>query len=150
MENRAAQLQLLPQLGGVDQVAVMAQRHGALHVVDHDGLGVHPGGGAGSAVAHMAHGHVAQAQLRHFVRGEHVVHQAVVLMGGEQAVVVHHDAAAFLAPVLQGEQPVIRRGRHVALFLRQYAEYAAFLMQLTHKCLVTFLWLHDLLVEKQN
>ena len=128
VENGASQLQFFPQVIGIDQVSVVAQGHGAFHVVHHDGLGVGPAGAAGGAVAHVADGHVALAQLFHFHGGEHVVHQPGVLMGGEDPVVVHHDAAAFLAPVLQGEKAVVYGGRHVALFRGQHAENAAFFM----------------------
>ena len=105
----------------------MRQRHAALDVVDHNGLGVQAVAVAGGAVAHMAHGHVARAQAVQHILGEHIVHQADVLIRIEQAVVVHHNAAALLAAVLQGEQAVVHGFGDVLRIGGEHPEHAAFL-----------------------
>ena len=105
----------------------MRQRHSALDVVDHNGLCVGAVVGACGAVAHMPHGDVPAAQLLQGLGLEHVVDQADVAIIAEHAVVVDHDAAGLLPAVLEGEQTVIHRACHIALFRRIYAENAAFL-----------------------
>ena len=62
VENGAAALQLLPQLLGVGEVAVVGQRHAALEMVHQNGLDVPLVVAAGGAVAHMAHGDAAGSQ----------------------------------------------------------------------------------------
>ena len=53
---------------GVDQIAVVAQRHVALDVADHDRLDVVGVLAAGRGIAHMAHSHIALPQPRKLVR----------------------------------------------------------------------------------
>ena len=62
MEDGAFHFKRLAQLGGVGERAIVRQRHAALDVVDHQGLGVEAGVGAHGAIAHMRHGHLARAQ----------------------------------------------------------------------------------------
>ena len=100
MENGALELQLGPELGGVGQIAVVGQGHAALDMVDQHGLGVAAAAGAGGAVAHVAHGHIALSQALEDRGGEHLAHETHVLEGLEEAVVIDHDAAALLPPVL--------------------------------------------------
>ena len=49
-------------------------------------------------------------------------------MGRENAVVVDHDAAAFLSPVLEGVEPVVNDPSHIGGRRTDDAEYAAFFM----------------------
>ena len=130
MEDGALQLQLLAQLGGVGQRAIVGQRHAALDVVDHQRLGVGATGAAHGAVAGVADGHLPGGQPFEHVCGEHVVDQAHVLVAGDQAVVVDRDAAALLAPVLQCVQAVVAGGGDVHAVLRVDSEDAALLVEL--------------------
>ena len=130
MEDGALLLQLVPQLGGVGQVAVVADGHGALAVVDQHGLSVVAVQGAGGAVAAVAHGHLALVHLLQHVPGEHIRHQANILVAGDHAVVIHRDAAALLAAVLQGVQRVIGLGHHALAAAAVNAEHTTFFMQL--------------------
>ena len=130
MENRAGELQLLSKPKGIDQIAVMRQGQRAFAVIDHNGLGVIPVRGAGGAVAHMAHSHVPRSQPGQRLRCEYVLYQPEVLVGGYDAVVAYRNAAALLAPVLQGKQAVVRRGGDLPAFPRVNAENAALLSQL--------------------
>ena len=134
VEDRAAQLQLLAQLPGVDEVAVMAQSQGALEVVDEHGLSVDAALCAGGAVAAVAHGHAALVQLFQHVAGKDLVDQAHVLVAVDHAVVVDGDAAALLPAMLQGVERVVGGGHHAGFSVLEVdAEYAAFLMQLVKR-----------------
>jgi len=66
------------------------------------------------------------------VPGEDLVGKAVVLVVPEDSVVVYHDAAAFLSPVLQCEKPVVNRLRNILSVFAENAEDAAFLMKIAH------------------
>ena len=100
VEDSSLELQLLFQLFCIDQVAVVGHHHGALDMADHQGLGILPGGDADGGIPHMAHGDLAGAHLFQVIPGEHIRHQAHVLIGGDDPAVVDRDAAALLAPVL--------------------------------------------------
>ena len=128
LENGAPALQLLPQLVGVGQVAVVGQGHAALVVVHQDGLDVALVVGPGGAVAHVAHGDGPRAQRAEPLCREHVVHQPHVPVGGEDPVVVHRDAGALLPPVLEGIQGVVGQGGHIGSLRRVHAEHAALLV----------------------
>ena len=100
LKNGAFRLQLLAQFVGVGEIAVVSQSHAALMVIDQNGLNIALVVAAGGAVPHMAYGNVALSQRRETLRREHVAHQSYVPIGGEHPVVVHHNAAALLSPVL--------------------------------------------------
>ena len=110
MEDGALLLQALPQLEGVGQVAVMAQGHRPLAVVDQHRLGVVAVEGAGGGIAAMAHGQLAPVHLAQHIRAEDIVHQAYILVAGDDAVPVDGNAAALLTPVLKSIQRVIHVG----------------------------------------
>ena len=129
LENGAPALQLLPQLVGVGQVAVVGQGHAALVVVHQDGLDVALVVGPGGAVAHVAHGDGAGAQGAEPLLRKHVVHQPHIPVGGEKPVIVHYDARALLPPVLQGIQGIVGQGGHVGGLRGIDAEDPALLMQ---------------------
>ena len=52
-------------------------------------------------------------QVRQGLPSKHVVHQAQPLERTDLHAVAHHDAGAFLAPVLKGKQALIKKGRRV-------------------------------------
>src|SRR3569832_543497 len=74
-KEQALCLQLLPQLDGVHQVAVVADRHRAARIVDRDRLGVLQRRLAGRRVANVTDGG-GPAQLRQPLGGEDVAHEA--------------------------------------------------------------------------
>ena len=76
-------------------------------MVDLDGLAVAPVGGPGGAVAGVAHRHSSLGEPVQRFTGEHLPHQPKVLVGGEHPVIVDHDAAALLSPVLEGIETVV-------------------------------------------
>ena len=78
----------------------MRQRHTPLDMIDHNRLAIQPAVHAGRAVPHMTGRHVSLAQTPHDVGGKHIVDQPGILIGLEQAVIVHHNATAFLPAVL--------------------------------------------------
>ena len=126
MEQRAAQLQLRPQSQGIAEVAVVGQGHFALHVVDDNGLGVGPVGAAGGAVAHMADGNGALGKFVQLLPVKHVGQQAKILVDCEEPIVIDHNAAALLTPVLQSKQPIVGQAPKVLALRDVDAENAAF------------------------
>ena len=76
----------------------------------------------------MTNGDVAGAESGQPLRGEHLADEPHIPVGGEHAVVIHHDAGTLLSAVLQGIEGVIRQGGHVGGCFRINAEDAAFLM----------------------
>ena len=130
-EDGAVELVALAQLGGVREVAVVREGHAALDVADDEGLGVLAALAAGGAVAAVGDGHAPLGQLAEHVLREDLADEARVRVAGDDAVVVHGDAAALLAAVLQGVERVVRDAQDVrALFPHVDAEYAALLVQL--------------------
>ena len=94
------------ELGGVDQVAVVAERDLVAGGLAGDGLGVLPGAGAGGAVAGVPDGEVPGQSVELAVV-EDRRDQAVVLQGDQLGAVGHGHAGSLLAAVLQGEQPEV-------------------------------------------
>ncbi|MPM99422.1 hypothetical protein SDC9_146613 [bioreactor metagenome] len=144
LKNGTLGLQLLPQLVGIGEVAVVGQGHAALVVIYQNGLDISFVIAAGGAVAYVAHGDVALPQRLKMLRREHVAHQSHVPIGGEHAVVVHHDAAALLPPMLQSVQRIIAQGGHVLRLFAKYPENAAFLMEMAGRDPNTFSSRHGL------
>ena len=140
VEDGAGELQPLPELGGVGEVSVVAQGHGALHMVDDHGLGVGAALPAGGGVAHMAHGDAAGAQALQDLRGEYLADQSHVLVAGDDAVVVDGDAGALLAPVLKGVQGVVDAAGGMVHAVYVQAENAAFLVEGRHGSYFLFHW----------
>ena len=105
--------ELVAQLGGVDEVAVVAQGDHVAVAAAHEGLGVLPVAGAGGGVAHVADSVLAAEAGEHlFV--EDLAEQTEVLDDRDLAVVAHGDAGALLAAVLQGVEAEERQAGDVA------------------------------------
>ena len=99
-EERHAQLdQLTAQLVGVDQSAVVSKRDN--DAVDGGKMRLRgfPALGAGSAIAHVAHGQLA-GERRQVGVGEHAVEQAQILADHNRAAITHGDPRRFLAAML--------------------------------------------------
>ena len=133
MEDGAAQFQLGSQLKGIAQIAVVGQGQLSLHVVHHHRLTVGLIGAAGGSVAHMTHRHGALRKFFQLLPGEHLVHRTQIPMGGKHTVVIDHNAAALLSPVLQGVQAVISHPRKVCRLLGIGTENAAFFVKFCHE-----------------
>ena len=105
----------LGELGGVDQVAVVAERDRTVGGGAERRLGVLPHGGAGGRVAGVTDGDMA---LEGAERGlvEDLGDQAHVLEDEDLGAVAHRDARGLLSTVLQGVQPEI--GEFGDLFAR--------------------------------
>ena len=85
----------------------MAEGHVALHVGDDDGLDVVVVFAAGGGVADVADRDVPLAQAVEGRAVKDLADEAVALEMTEDAVAGNRDAAAFLAPVLEGVQAEI-------------------------------------------
>ena len=117
----------LPQRQRVGQVAVMADGKAAGVEIGEQGLYVAQNDIAGGRVAVVADRH-APAETRDDVGlAEVVADETKAPLLVEAAAVVGHDAAAFLAAMLQGVQPERRDGRRV--LMPEYAENAALLAE---------------------
>ena len=129
-EDGAVKLQLCAQLAGVGEVAVVREGHAALDVAYDYGLRVLARAPSGGAVAAVADCHLAGGQVPHDLGREHLVHEADVLVAGDDAVVVDGHAAALLAAVLQRVERAVGHGYDVLAGAGYDAEYAALLVQL--------------------
>ena len=131
VEDRTVHFQLVAQLGGIGQVAVVADGHSALAVVQNHGLGVGAGALAAGGIAHMAGGHLGiLRQVSQHARGKYLADQAKIAVAGQHTVHVQGNAAAFLAAVLQGIQRAVHGADHVGFAGGIIdTEHAAFFMQ---------------------
>ena len=102
LEDGARRLQLVAELAGVGQVAVVGHRDGPPMAVDEIGLGVSGHGVARGRVPRVADGPVALDRVQGGLV-EHVVHEAHALVHAQPpAVAAADDPRRFLAPVLLG------------------------------------------------
>ena len=131
MENSPRQLQRIAQFGCIAEIAVVGYGHFPFLVVDLDRLAVVPVRAAGSPVAHMPHCHIPSGQPGQDIRGEHLADQPQILIGRKHTIIIYHDAAALLAAVLQGIQPVIYTRSHIRVPGADDPEHTALFMQ-TH------------------
>jgi hypothetical protein len=76
----------------------------------------------------MTHCHASPGQTGKGVLRKHLSYQPQVLAGGKNAVIVDHNAAAFLPPVLEGIKPVIDQLCCVRGVRTDYTKHTAFLM----------------------
>ena len=105
--------ELVAQLGGVDEVAVVPEGDHVAVAAAHQRLRVLPVARAGGGVAHVADG-VLAAEAREHLLVEHLADEAQVLDDRDLAVVAHGDAGALLAAVLQGVEAEEGQARDVA------------------------------------
>ena len=126
MKDRTAEFQFLPKLIGIHQVAVMRKRYMSFHMVHYNRLSVQAAVGTGGAVAHMAYRHIPLAQFFQYRLRKNIVYQTYIFIRLKDAVIVHHNAAALLPPVLQSKQPIISRSRHIHFMRGKNPENAAF------------------------
>ena len=101
MENRSGQFQSGTEFRRIAQISVVGQRHFPLLMIDLDGLTIVPVVSACGSVADMSHRHVSPGQPGQSICGKHLADQSQILVGRKYAVVVYHNTAALLAPVLQ-------------------------------------------------
>ena len=115
--------ELVPQLRGVHEVAVVAQGdHVAVAAAD-ERLRIRPVTGARGAVPHVPDGVLATQALQHLLV-EDLRDEAHVFDHGDLAVVGHGDAGALLAAMLQCVEAEVGEARYV-LSRRDDAEDAA-------------------------
>ena len=116
VKDGTAHLQLAAQLGGVDQVAVVADSHRTFAVMQNHRLRVGPAALACRGIAHVAGCHLGAArQILQHALGEHLAHQPQIAVAGKHTVHIQGDAAAFLPAVLQGVQCAVYGTDHVGL-----------------------------------
>ena len=112
-------------------IAVVADGHGTLAVMQDHRLRVGPAALTGGGIAHMAGGHLGTfGQLLQHTLGENLADKAQIAVAGQHAVNVQRNAAALLAAVLQGVQRTVDGVDHIGLAgLVIHTEHAALLVQ---------------------
>ena len=78
----------------------MGESHSSFIMIYQNRLGIKTCICSGRAVTHMTYRHIALSKSVKSLGSEHIVHKTGVLVGVENAVIVHNDAAAFLSSVL--------------------------------------------------
>ena len=131
VKDRTAHLELAAQLRRVDKVAVVADRHSALAVMQNHRLRVGTAALARRGIADMAGSHLCAAgQLFQHALGKDLADKAQIAVAGQHAVDVQRNAAALLAAVLQGVQRTVDGADHIGLAgLVIHTEHAALLVQ---------------------
>ena len=101
VENRALVLEFAAQRGAVGQIAVVAQGHIAVMETEDERLDVVAAAGTGRGVTHVTDGVASFKPLNFAFVAEHLSEQAFAAVADQVAVVVRHDAGAFLPAMLQ-------------------------------------------------
>ena len=131
MENSAGKLKRTPKGQSVAQVAIVGNRKLALQMINLNGLAVAHSHAAGGTIADVTDGDLTFGKILHFLMGEDFINETDAVVGSEHAVVIDNDAAAFLAPVLQGIETVIGQGSYIGRLWTINAKNAALFMN-TH------------------
>ena len=131
VKDRTAHFQLAAQFGRIDQVAVVADRHSTLAVMQDHRLRVGTAALTGSGIAHMAGSHLGTTgEFFQHALGENLADKAQIAVAGQNAVYVQGNAAALLAAVLQGVQRTVHGADHISLAgFVIHTEHAALLVQ---------------------
>ena len=94
-------LELAAPVGGVGEIAIVADGDFAFVAIDHDGLGVEDGFVAGSGIAGVADGAVA-GKFREDAGNEDFLDFAHGAVDVEIVAIAGDDASGFLAAMLEG------------------------------------------------
>jgi hypothetical protein len=86
---------------------------------------------AGGAIPGMPDSHGSLWERMKDITAEYFPDEANIFMGGEHPIIVDHDAAAFLTPVLKGIKPEVDQTGNVLRLFCHNAEYATFFVD-TH------------------
>ncbi len=128
LEQAAAPHQLAPQLIGIRQIAVVADRQPAEFEIGEQWLDVALRHLAGRRIAHMADRDRAGQAVDDVFRAEIVADQPRSAMRVELAAVIRDDAGRFLAAMLQGMQTERRQRGGVRMAIDP--EHAAFFVEM--------------------
>jgi len=108
LENRAFGLKLIAKFRGVGQVAIMGNRNLAAGAIHRERLSIADVGGPRRGITSMAHGNFADHVVEDIAL-ENLRDQAHALVGVELPAVGRDYAGAFLSPVLEGIETVVRQ-----------------------------------------
>ena len=128
VENRPRQFQFAAELGGVAEITVVGEGHAPFLMVDLNGLAVAPVGGPGGAIAGVAHRHGPLRKPLQNIPAKHLAHQPKILVGRKDTIVVDHNAAALLPPVLECVEAIVDHPSHIGRLRLDDTEHAAFFM----------------------
>ncbi len=112
LEDRALLLELVADLGGVREVAVVRERDLAACVVDHERLRVRQEARARCRIAHMADGDVLIFHVRQLV-AEDLIDEAHATRDVHPRAIRQRDAGALLPAMLQGIEAEVRHFRDI-------------------------------------
>ena len=101
-------LQLITQLHGIDQIAVVGQGKGTQSGHQDQGLGVAHPGTSGCGIPRMTNRQIAGHALQH-VLIKHLADQAHVFVQANPIALKDSNTSGFLAAVLQGVEPEITK-----------------------------------------
>ena len=124
-QPEATPQQLVAQLGGVDDVAVVGERERAVHGFDEERLDVAFVARTGGRVPRVSDGVVAD-ERRERLRAEDVGDETRLLVDPDALAVADRDPGGFLPPVLEREQPEERELGDAVAVWRRGREHAAF------------------------
>ena len=122
LKNQPAAFQLVAELGGVRQVAVVGDGDLSAHAIHRQRLRVAEVRRAGGGIACVADGHVAHEVMENF-RVENLRHKAHAVMLEKFSIVAGDDPGAFLAAMLQRVETVV--GEFGGIGMSKNAEHAA-------------------------
>ena len=128
LEDRALLLELMANLGGIRQVAVVGKRDLAARVVDEQRLRVGEQARARRRIAHMADGDALVLHVRNLM-AEYFVDEAHAARHIHPGAVRDGDAGALLPAVLQGIEAEVRQAGDI-FRMGVHAVNAAFLFPL--------------------
>ena len=116
LKNGAFAFQLVAQKVGVNQIAVMRNRHLAAETIDHERLRVFQCARAGGRIARVPE-RARAFQFFQLIRAENLRDQAHVAMKleGRTGPVARHDAGALLPAMLQREEAVVSQHRRIRM-----------------------------------
>ena len=128
LENGSFSLQFVAQQIGVDQIAVVRDRHLAAHAVDHEGLRVFDRAGAGGGITRVPD-RACPFQFGQFFLTKYLRHKThvLVLEKCRAGPVAGDDSRALLAAMLQRKQAVICQDRRVRM--AEHAEESALVLR---------------------
>src|SRR6266404_1478498 len=129
LENRTFALELVAQDIGVDQIAVVRDRHLTADAIDHERLRVLHRARAGGRITRVPDG-AATFELLELSLTENLRDKPHVLVNQERRArtVAGHDSRALLAAMLEREKSVIGQDRGVGM--AEYAKKSALMLRI--------------------
>src|SRR5205807_7870230 len=129
LKNRAFAFELISQNIGVNQIAIVRDRHLPAHAVDHEWLRILDRARAGCRITGVPDC-AAAFQLLQFRLTKNLRDQAHVFVNQERCAgsVARNNSSAFLTAMLEREESVVSQDRGVGM--SEHAEKSAFMLRI--------------------